>query len=198
MQIDNTGFKNFRTDASCLIRPQSLIGEKYVDCTPTQPRAPGTPPPPSLEKIPDGQPGSGAVPAPAREQRQDRRSRPGPEHPAAALPRPLPAHPERSRRRPRGPWRGPRRGRSTAPTPRCARQTACSRSWPSRTSSWQAWPPTATGPAAARREPRPHHRLLPQRGDRGPGLGRARPRARGGPAEVPGDAAPGPADDERS
>jgi phospholipid/cholesterol/gamma-HCH transport system substrate-binding protein len=59
MQIDNPGFKDFRTDASCLIRPQSLIGEKYVDCTPTQPRAPGTPPPPPLAKIPDGQPGSG-------------------------------------------------------------------------------------------------------------------------------------------
>ena len=59
MQIDNAGFKDFRQDASCLIRPQSLIGEKYIDCTPTQPRAPGTEPPPSLEKIPDGQTGSG-------------------------------------------------------------------------------------------------------------------------------------------
>jgi phospholipid/cholesterol/gamma-HCH transport system substrate-binding protein len=59
MQIDDSGFKDFRTDASCLIRPQSLIGEKYVDCTPTQPRAAGTAPPPSLEKLPDDQPGGG-------------------------------------------------------------------------------------------------------------------------------------------
>jgi ABC-type transporter Mla subunit MlaD len=59
MEITDTGFKDFRTDASCLIRPQSLIGEKYVDCTPTQPRAPGTPPPPPLLKIEDGQPGAG-------------------------------------------------------------------------------------------------------------------------------------------
>jgi phospholipid/cholesterol/gamma-HCH transport system substrate-binding protein len=59
MEIDDSGFKDFRDDASCLIRPQSLIGEKFVDCTPTQPRAAGTPPPPSLEKIPDGQTGSG-------------------------------------------------------------------------------------------------------------------------------------------
>jgi ABC-type transporter Mla subunit MlaD len=59
MEIDNAGFKDFRQDASCLIRPQSLIGEKYIDCTPTQPRAAGTPPPPSLEKIPDGHTGSG-------------------------------------------------------------------------------------------------------------------------------------------
>jgi phospholipid/cholesterol/gamma-HCH transport system substrate-binding protein len=59
MKITDSGFKDFRTDASCLIRPQSLIGEKYVDCTPTQPRAPGTPPPPPLQQIDDGQPGAG-------------------------------------------------------------------------------------------------------------------------------------------
>jgi ABC-type transporter Mla subunit MlaD len=59
MEITDPGFKDFRADASCLIRPQSLIGEKYIDCTPTQPRAPGTPPPPPLQKIPDGQPGAG-------------------------------------------------------------------------------------------------------------------------------------------
>jgi phospholipid/cholesterol/gamma-HCH transport system substrate-binding protein len=59
MEIDDSGFKNFRTDASCLVRPQSLIGEKYVDCTPTQPRAPESAPPPFLSKIPDGQPGAG-------------------------------------------------------------------------------------------------------------------------------------------
>ena len=34
MEIDNSGFKDFRQDASCTIRPQSLIGEKYVDCEP--------------------------------------------------------------------------------------------------------------------------------------------------------------------
>ena len=28
MEIDDSGFKNFRQDASCLIRTQSLIGEK--------------------------------------------------------------------------------------------------------------------------------------------------------------------------
>ena len=59
MEIDDSGFKDFRQDASCLIRPQSLIGEKFIDCTPTQPRAPGTPLPPLLQKIPDGQTGAG-------------------------------------------------------------------------------------------------------------------------------------------
>ena len=54
MDITDSGFKDFRIDASCLIRLQSLIGEKYVDCTPTQPRAAGTPPPSALQQIPDG------------------------------------------------------------------------------------------------------------------------------------------------
>ena len=41
MDITDPGFQDFREDASCLIRPQSLIGEKFVDCSPTLPRAPG-------------------------------------------------------------------------------------------------------------------------------------------------------------
>ncbi|HEX5498413.1 MAG TPA: MlaD family protein, partial [Thermomicrobiales bacterium] len=41
MKIEDPGFQDFRKDAGCLIRPQSLIGEKFVDCTPTLPRAPG-------------------------------------------------------------------------------------------------------------------------------------------------------------
>ncbi len=59
LNISEPGFQNFLTDASCLIRPQSLLGEKFVECAPTQPRAPGTPPPPSLEQIPDGEIGAG-------------------------------------------------------------------------------------------------------------------------------------------
>ena len=59
MDITDPGFQDFRSDASCLIRPQSLIGEKFVDCRPTLPRAPGSPPPPPLKKIPSGQPGAG-------------------------------------------------------------------------------------------------------------------------------------------
>ncbi len=59
LEITDPGFKDFRSDATCLIRPQSLIGEKFVDCLPTHQRAPGTPPPPELKKIPDGQTGAG-------------------------------------------------------------------------------------------------------------------------------------------
>ena len=61
MKIDDPGFQDFREDANCMIRPQSLIGEKYVDCRPTLPRAPGTDPPPALKKIRDGQPGAGQL-----------------------------------------------------------------------------------------------------------------------------------------
>ena len=59
LAIEDDGFKDFREDATCIIRPQSLIGEKFVDCTPTQPRAPGSSRPPELEEIPDGEPGEG-------------------------------------------------------------------------------------------------------------------------------------------
>jgi ABC-type transporter Mla subunit MlaD len=59
MRIDDAGFQDFRADASCLIRPQSLLGEKFVDCNPTQPRAPGSRIPPPLAVVPDGQPGAG-------------------------------------------------------------------------------------------------------------------------------------------
>jgi phospholipid/cholesterol/gamma-HCH transport system substrate-binding protein len=59
MKITDPGFQDFRSDASCLIRPQSLIGEKFVDCRPTVPRAPGSPPAPPLKQVPSGQPGAG-------------------------------------------------------------------------------------------------------------------------------------------
>ena len=59
LNIDNPGFKDFRADASCTIRPQALIGEKFVDCTPTQPRVEGTEPPPALRVISSGQEGAG-------------------------------------------------------------------------------------------------------------------------------------------
>jgi phospholipid/cholesterol/gamma-HCH transport system substrate-binding protein len=59
LKIENPGFQDFRSDASCTIRPQSLIGEKYVDCLPTQVRAEGTPLPPPLPQIASGQEGEG-------------------------------------------------------------------------------------------------------------------------------------------
>jgi phospholipid/cholesterol/gamma-HCH transport system substrate-binding protein len=59
MSITDPGFQDFRSDASCQIRPQSLIGEKFVDCRPTLPRAPGSKPAPPLKQIPSDQTGAG-------------------------------------------------------------------------------------------------------------------------------------------
>src|SRR5690349_20407315 len=59
LNITNSGFKDFRADASCTIRPQALIGEKFVDCLPTQPRVEGTPLPPPLKRIAKGHEGEG-------------------------------------------------------------------------------------------------------------------------------------------
>src|SRR6201993_3270660 len=61
LNISSPGFKDFRTDASCTIRPQALIGEKFVDCLPTQPRVAGTPLPPPLKKIRSGHEGAGEL-----------------------------------------------------------------------------------------------------------------------------------------
>jgi ABC-type transporter Mla subunit MlaD len=61
MKITDPGFQDFRSDAGCQIRPQSLIGEKFVDCRPTLPRAPGAEAAPPLKEIPDGQPGAGQL-----------------------------------------------------------------------------------------------------------------------------------------
>src|SRR5689334_25171878 len=44
LNITDPGFQDFRQDATCQIRPQSLIGEKFVDCRTTLPRAPGSKP----------------------------------------------------------------------------------------------------------------------------------------------------------
>ena len=59
LQINDPGFQDFRSDASCQVRTQALIGEKFVDCRPTLPRAPGSTPPPPLHEVPDGLPGAG-------------------------------------------------------------------------------------------------------------------------------------------
>jgi virulence factor Mce-like protein len=59
MDITRPGFDDFRQDAKCTIRPQSLIGEKYVECTLTQPRPQGERPAPALDVIRDGEPGEG-------------------------------------------------------------------------------------------------------------------------------------------
>ena len=46
LKIDEPAFQDFREDAECQIRLQSVIGEKLVECVPTQPRPEGDPAPP--------------------------------------------------------------------------------------------------------------------------------------------------------
>jgi ABC-type transporter Mla subunit MlaD len=53
LNIADSGFAPFHDDAHCTVRPQSLIGEKYVECTP------GSPSHPALRKIGSGQAGAG-------------------------------------------------------------------------------------------------------------------------------------------
>jgi ABC-type transporter Mla subunit MlaD len=53
LNIADAGFTPFHSDAHCTIRPQSLIGEKYVECEP------GTQSKPELAKIQEGHAGAG-------------------------------------------------------------------------------------------------------------------------------------------
>ena len=53
LSITDSSFTPFHRNATCTIRPQSLIGEKYIECEP------GTPNAPELRRIPDGLPGAG-------------------------------------------------------------------------------------------------------------------------------------------
>src|SRR3954471_17554630 len=45
LRIDDSGFTPFHADAHCTVRPQSLIGEKFVECDP------GTAASPALRQI---------------------------------------------------------------------------------------------------------------------------------------------------
>src|SRR5439155_167544 len=53
LNISKDGFAPFHANAHCTIRPQSLIGETFADCTP------GTFNQPELPTIKDGEPGAG-------------------------------------------------------------------------------------------------------------------------------------------
>jgi phospholipid/cholesterol/gamma-HCH transport system substrate-binding protein len=61
LNVTDPGFQDFREDASCIIRPQSLLGEKFVECKPTEPRSSLSEVPPELEAVPEGQPGEGQL-----------------------------------------------------------------------------------------------------------------------------------------
>ncbi len=54
LRIDDPAYRDFKDDAFCTIRLQSLIGEKFVACEPTQPKGANTEPAPPLRKITRG------------------------------------------------------------------------------------------------------------------------------------------------
>jgi ABC-type transporter Mla subunit MlaD len=54
LAITDHQFVPFRADAHCEIGVESLLGEQFVQCTPTQPRAAGTAPTPALPAIASG------------------------------------------------------------------------------------------------------------------------------------------------
>ncbi len=54
LRIDDPAFQDFKQDAYCTIRLQSLIGEKFVACEPTQPKSANSAPAPSLRQIQSG------------------------------------------------------------------------------------------------------------------------------------------------
>lgn len=54
LAIDDENYQDWRSDATCRIRPQSLIGEKYVECVPTQPKSAGDRQLPPLKEIGSG------------------------------------------------------------------------------------------------------------------------------------------------
>ncbi|MEA2496545.1 MAG: hypothetical protein QOJ29_4456 [Thermoleophilaceae bacterium] len=58
LRIEDPAFRPFRADASCHVALQSLIGEQFVECKPTEERGPGVKPAPPLRQVSSG-PGKG-------------------------------------------------------------------------------------------------------------------------------------------
>jgi ABC-type transporter Mla subunit MlaD len=59
LKIDDPAFRPFRTDAKCHVGLQSLIGEQFIECSPTQVRGGDKALAPELPAIKDGEPGAG-------------------------------------------------------------------------------------------------------------------------------------------
>ena len=102
-------FGSLRADAFCETRPQSPLGEYFLDCLPgtAKQRAAATAAACRVEQT------ASTIPPDLIA-----------EHHAPALPRALPADPERVRRRPGRPARGPERGDPARACRRCARPRA--------------------------------------------------------------------------
>src|SRR3954453_2023757 len=51
LEISQQGYQDSRRAATCIVRPQNLIGERFVECKPTQARAANQSAPPALAVI---------------------------------------------------------------------------------------------------------------------------------------------------
>ena len=172
LEITEPGYQDFRRDASCIVRPQNLIGERFVECKPTQPRSANAEPPPRAERD-RGRPGRGPVPAAGREHHAVGRHRPDRQHDARARARAAVADPQRARHRPGGPRQGPQRGHPARQPGAAGDRQGARRSSPARTTSssssrstptrcWRRWRATArrsrARSATRARSPRPRPR----------------------------------------
>ena len=119
------------------VRPQSLIGERFVECELDAGARAGHRAAAAAAQD-RGRPGQGPVPAAGREHQQAGRPRPDQQHHARAGPPAAVDHPQRARHRRRRPRRGPQRrhparqpgaqgGRQGPEDPRLARTTRCER-----------------------------------------------------------------------
>ena len=109
LEITEPGYQDFRSDASCIVRPQNLIGERFVECKPTQPRTASSDAAAAAARD-RGRPGRGPVPAAGLQHDADGRHRPDRQHDARARARAAVADPQRARHRRGGPRQGPQRG----------------------------------------------------------------------------------------
>ena len=100
------GFQDFQERRECAIRPQSLIGDKFVECTLTQPRPEGQPEPRRCARSRRATARASYL-LPVEQTSQAGRPRPGHRHLPPALPPAAGDHPQRARRRPGRPARGP-------------------------------------------------------------------------------------------
>ena len=149
LRIDDPAFQDFKQDAFCTIRLQSLIGEKFVACIPTQPKS-------AQQRAGAGaakdraRRRQGPVPAAGDEHVGARRPRHAQQHHAAAGAPALRDHHQRARRRPGGQRRGAQRGdpargpgalpaRQSARDPRLAEPRAGATSRATPTPRWRRW-----------------------------------------------------------
>ena len=121
-EITEPGVGELKEDARCEIRPQSLIGEYFVDCQPGSSREAG-------RRRHD----------PRRADQLHDPGRPGQQHPAPPLPGAAAADHRRAGHRPGRPRRGPGRGAPPRPSRVCARPAGRCGSWPTRTATIQTF-----------------------------------------------------------